>query len=142
METRPSIWGECPPKFATKLGRAVVKEGQMGRFSCKVTGRPQPQVTWLKVWFCPPQLWTMPGDPESSGLDPLTSGSLSFQSLLIHLQAVLEGSLYEGSRLSDSHACSFLFAHSPSVTQPAIIHTLSKQHRNHQSREWSLKSWD
>ncbi|KAM6161405.1 myosin light chain kinase, smooth muscle isoform 1-T1 [Erethizon dorsatum] len=48
VDTRPSIWGECPPKFATKLGRAVVKEGQMGRFSCKVTGRPQPQVTWLK----------------------------------------------------------------------------------------------
>ncbi|XP_030658102.1 myosin light chain kinase, smooth muscle isoform X6 [Nomascus leucogenys] len=48
VETRPSIWGECPPKFATKLGRVVVKEGQMGRFSCKITGRPQPQVTWLK----------------------------------------------------------------------------------------------
>uniref|UniRef100_H0V3V2 Myosin light chain kinase, smooth muscle n=1 Tax=Cavia porcellus TaxID=10141 RepID=H0V3V2_CAVPO len=48
VEVRPGIWGECPPKFATKLGRAVVKEGQMGRFSCKVTGRPQPQVTWLK----------------------------------------------------------------------------------------------
>ncbi|XP_062931120.1 myosin light chain kinase, smooth muscle isoform X3 [Cynocephalus volans] len=48
VETRPSIWGECPPKFATKMGRAVVKEGQMGRFSCKITGRPQPQVTWLK----------------------------------------------------------------------------------------------
>ncbi|XP_007098360.2 myosin light chain kinase, smooth muscle isoform X2 [Panthera tigris] len=48
VETRPSIWGECPPKFATKLGRAIVKEGQMGRFSCKITGRPQPQVTWLK----------------------------------------------------------------------------------------------
>ncbi|XP_057620102.1 myosin light chain kinase, smooth muscle isoform X2 [Chionomys nivalis] len=47
-ETRPSIWRECPPKFATKLGRAVVKEGQMGRFSCKITGRPPPQVTWLK----------------------------------------------------------------------------------------------
>ncbi|XP_059955422.1 myosin light chain kinase, smooth muscle isoform X8 [Mesoplodon densirostris] len=48
VETRPSIWGECPPKFATKLGRAVVREGQMGRFSCKITGRPQPQVSWLK----------------------------------------------------------------------------------------------
>ncbi|XP_006869427.1 PREDICTED: myosin light chain kinase, smooth muscle isoform X2 [Chrysochloris asiatica] len=48
VETRPSIWGECPPKFATKLGRVVVKEGLMGRFSCKITGRPQPQVTWLK----------------------------------------------------------------------------------------------
>ncbi|XP_046514044.1 myosin light chain kinase, smooth muscle isoform X3 [Equus quagga] len=48
VETRPSIWGECPPKFATKLGRAIVREGQMGRFSCKITGRPQPQVTWLK----------------------------------------------------------------------------------------------
>ncbi|KAG3271318.1 myosin light chain kinase, transcript variant X4 [Ictidomys tridecemlineatus] len=44
----PSIWGECPPKFATKLGRAMAREGQMGRFSCKITGRPQPQVTWLK----------------------------------------------------------------------------------------------
>ncbi|XP_074260290.1 myosin light chain kinase, smooth muscle-like [Saimiri boliviensis] len=50
VETRPSIWGECPPKFATKLGRVVVKDGQMGRFSCKITGRPQLQVTWLKVW--------------------------------------------------------------------------------------------
>ncbi|XP_037693002.1 myosin light chain kinase, smooth muscle isoform X2 [Choloepus didactylus] len=48
VETRPSIWGECPPKFASKLGRVVVKEGHMGRFSCKITGRPQPQVTWLK----------------------------------------------------------------------------------------------
>ncbi|XP_051005818.1 myosin light chain kinase, smooth muscle [Acomys russatus] len=48
VETRPSMWGECPPKFATKLGRAVVKEGQTGRFSCKITGRPPPQVTWLK----------------------------------------------------------------------------------------------
>ncbi|XP_076974239.1 myosin light chain kinase, smooth muscle isoform X2 [Tamandua tetradactyla] len=48
VETRPSIWGECPPKFATKLGRVMVKEGHLGRFSCKITGRPQPQVTWLK----------------------------------------------------------------------------------------------
>ncbi|XP_049641902.1 myosin light chain kinase, smooth muscle [Suncus etruscus] len=48
VENRPNIWGECPPKFATKLGRAIVKEGQMGRFSCKIMGRPSPEVTWLK----------------------------------------------------------------------------------------------
>uniref|UniRef100_A0A8B9TCB9 Myosin light chain kinase, smooth muscle n=1 Tax=Anas platyrhynchos TaxID=8839 RepID=A0A8B9TCB9_ANAPL len=45
---RPSIWGESPPKFATKPNRVVVREGQTGKFSCKITGRPQPQVTWYK----------------------------------------------------------------------------------------------
>ncbi|XP_071419035.1 myosin light chain kinase, smooth muscle isoform X3 [Pithys albifrons albifrons] len=48
VEQRPSIWGESPPKFATKPNRVVVREGQTGRFSCKITGRPQPQVTWFK----------------------------------------------------------------------------------------------
>ncbi|NWX30729.1 MYLK protein, partial [Notiomystis cincta] len=47
-EQRPSIWGESPPKFATKPNRVVVREGQTGKFSCKITGRPQPQVTWFK----------------------------------------------------------------------------------------------
>nr|XP_038038160.1 myosin light chain kinase, smooth muscle isoform X2 [Anas platyrhynchos] len=48
VEHRPSIWGESPPKFATKPNRVVVREGQTGKFSCKITGRPQPQVTWYK----------------------------------------------------------------------------------------------
>ncbi|OXB81604.1 UNVERIFIED_CONTAM: hypothetical protein H355_008766, partial [Colinus virginianus] len=48
VEHRPSIWGESPPKFATKPNRVVVREGQTGKFSCKITGRPQPQVTWSK----------------------------------------------------------------------------------------------
>uniref|UniRef100_A0A8D2LG54 Myosin light chain kinase, smooth muscle n=1 Tax=Varanus komodoensis TaxID=61221 RepID=A0A8D2LG54_VARKO len=48
VEQRPSFWGECPPKFATKPNRVIVREGQMGRFSCKVTGRPQPQAVWFK----------------------------------------------------------------------------------------------
>ncbi|XP_069791647.1 myosin light chain kinase, smooth muscle-like isoform X2 [Narcine bancroftii] len=48
VENRPSIWGESPPKFVTKPTRLIVKEGQNGKFSCKITGRPQPQVTWLK----------------------------------------------------------------------------------------------
>uniref|UniRef100_A0A803V9X1 Myosin light chain kinase, smooth muscle n=1 Tax=Ficedula albicollis TaxID=59894 RepID=A0A803V9X1_FICAL len=48
VEQRPSIWGESPPKFATKPSRVVVREGQTGKFSCKITGRPQPQVTWFK----------------------------------------------------------------------------------------------
>ncbi|XP_061465054.1 myosin light chain kinase, smooth muscle isoform X1 [Rhineura floridana] len=47
-EQWPSIWGECPPKFATKPNRVIVREGQTGKFSCKITGRPQPQVTWFK----------------------------------------------------------------------------------------------
>ncbi|PKU40026.1 myosin light chain smooth muscle [Limosa lapponica baueri] len=48
VENRPSIWGESPPKFATKPNRVVVREGQTGKFSCKITGRPHPQVTWFK----------------------------------------------------------------------------------------------
>ncbi|KAL8183168.1 UNVERIFIED_CONTAM: hypothetical protein K2H54_021176 [Gekko kuhli] len=48
VEQRPSIWSECPPKFATKPNRVIVREGQTGKFSCKITGRPQPQVTWSK----------------------------------------------------------------------------------------------
>ncbi|XP_062908318.1 myosin light chain kinase, smooth muscle-like isoform X1 [Mobula hypostoma] len=48
IENRPSIWGESPPKFVTKPTRQIVNEGQNGKFSCKITGRPQPQVTWLK----------------------------------------------------------------------------------------------
>ncbi|XP_032859263.2 myosin light chain kinase, smooth muscle isoform X4 [Tyto alba] len=48
VEHRPSIWGESPPKFATKPNRVIVREGQTGKFSCKITGRPQPQVTWFK----------------------------------------------------------------------------------------------
>ncbi|KAM3916042.1 myosin light chain kinase, smooth muscle-like [Leptodactylus fuscus] len=48
IENRPSIWGESPPKFVTKLSRVVVKEGQTGRFSFKVTGRPPPAATWSK----------------------------------------------------------------------------------------------
>ncbi|XP_018429586.1 PREDICTED: myosin light chain kinase, smooth muscle-like [Nanorana parkeri] len=48
IENRPSIWGESPPKFVTKPNRSVVTAGQTGRFSFKVTGRPQPSVTWHK----------------------------------------------------------------------------------------------
>ncbi|XP_078408314.1 myosin light chain kinase, smooth muscle-like isoform X2 [Cetorhinus maximus] len=48
IENRPSIWGESPPKFVTKPTRLIVKEGQNGKFSCKITGRPHPQVIWLK----------------------------------------------------------------------------------------------
>uniref|UniRef100_UPI00398F6C55 myosin light chain kinase, smooth muscle isoform X2 n=1 Tax=Pristiophorus japonicus TaxID=55135 RepID=UPI00398F6C55 len=48
IENRPSIWGESPPKFVMKPTRLIVKEGQNGKFSCKITGRPHPQVTWLK----------------------------------------------------------------------------------------------
>uniref|UniRef100_A0A8C8SS89 Myosin light chain kinase, smooth muscle n=1 Tax=Pelusios castaneus TaxID=367368 RepID=A0A8C8SS89_9SAUR len=48
VENRSSIWGESPPKFATKPTRVIVREGQTGKFSCKITGRPQPQITWFK----------------------------------------------------------------------------------------------
>ncbi|XP_028662306.1 myosin light chain kinase, smooth muscle [Erpetoichthys calabaricus] len=48
VESRPSIWGECPPKFVTKPSRLIVNEGQSGKFSAKITGRPQPHITWLK----------------------------------------------------------------------------------------------
>ncbi|XP_038607409.1 myosin light chain kinase, smooth muscle [Tachyglossus aculeatus] len=41
-----SLWGESPPRFASKLSRVMVREGQTGRFSCKITARPQPCVTW------------------------------------------------------------------------------------------------
>ncbi|XP_062389601.1 myosin light chain kinase, smooth muscle-like [Sardina pilchardus] len=48
VESRPSIWGESPPKFVTKPSRLFLRVGQTGKFSAKITGRPQPQVVWLK----------------------------------------------------------------------------------------------
>ncbi|TSM68901.1 Myosin light chain kinase, smooth muscle [Bagarius yarrelli] len=48
VENRPSIWGESPPKFVTKPSRLYLKIGQSGKFSVKITGRPQPQIQWLK----------------------------------------------------------------------------------------------
>uniref|UniRef100_A0A8C9VA07 Myosin light chain kinase, smooth muscle n=1 Tax=Scleropages formosus TaxID=113540 RepID=A0A8C9VA07_SCLFO len=47
-ETSPSIWGESPPKFVTKPSRVFAKVGQSCKLSAKITGRPQPQVLWLK----------------------------------------------------------------------------------------------
>lgn len=49
VENRPSIWGESPPKFVTKPSRLYLKVGQTGKFSVKITGRPQPQIQWIKV---------------------------------------------------------------------------------------------
>ncbi|KAL4608979.1 myosin light chain kinase, smooth muscle-like isoform X2 [Arapaima gigas] len=48
VENRPSIWGESPPKFVTKPSRLFINVGQSGKFSAKITGRPQPQVVWFK----------------------------------------------------------------------------------------------
>lgn len=48
VENRPSIWGESPPKFVTKPSRLYLKLGQSGKFSAKITGRPQPLVQWYK----------------------------------------------------------------------------------------------
>ncbi|MGH0147854.1 UNVERIFIED_CONTAM: hypothetical protein FKN15_062916, partial [Acipenser sinensis] len=48
VDSRPSIWGESPPKFITKPSRLILKDGQSGKFSAKITGRPQPRVIWLK----------------------------------------------------------------------------------------------
>ncbi|XP_043085517.1 myosin light chain kinase, smooth muscle isoform X2 [Puntigrus tetrazona] len=48
VENRPSIWGESPPKFVTKPSRLYLKVGQCGKFSAKITGRPQPLVQWYK----------------------------------------------------------------------------------------------
>lgn len=51
VENRPSIWGESPPKFVTKPSRLYLKIGQSGKFSAKITGRPQPLVQWYKVSY-------------------------------------------------------------------------------------------
>ncbi|XP_030642366.1 myosin light chain kinase, smooth muscle [Chanos chanos] len=48
VENRTSIWGESPPRFVTKPSRLFVRMGQSGKFCVKITGRPQPQVKWLK----------------------------------------------------------------------------------------------
>uniref|UniRef100_A0AAY4DSA1 Myosin light chain kinase, smooth muscle n=1 Tax=Denticeps clupeoides TaxID=299321 RepID=A0AAY4DSA1_9TELE len=48
VENRTSIWGESPPKFVNKPSRLYLRVGQSGKFSAKITGRPQPQVVWLK----------------------------------------------------------------------------------------------
>ncbi|XP_017213228.2 myosin light chain kinase, smooth muscle isoform X3 [Danio rerio] len=48
VENRASIWGESPPKFVAKPSRLYLKVGQTGKFSAKITGRPQPLVQWYK----------------------------------------------------------------------------------------------
>ncbi|XP_029980113.1 myosin light chain kinase, smooth muscle-like isoform X2 [Sphaeramia orbicularis] len=48
VETRPSIWGESPPKFITKPSRVFTKLGRTAKFTAKTTGRPPPTVTWLR----------------------------------------------------------------------------------------------
>ncbi|TRY93441.1 hypothetical protein DNTS_005742 [Danionella cerebrum] len=48
VDNRPSIWGESPPKFVTKPSRLYLKVGRSGKFSAKITGRPQPLVQWYK----------------------------------------------------------------------------------------------
>ncbi|XP_059417378.1 myosin light chain kinase, smooth muscle-like isoform X2 [Carassius carassius] len=48
VDNRPSIWGESPPKFVAKPSRIYLKVGQSGKFSAKITGRPQPLVQWYK----------------------------------------------------------------------------------------------
>uniref|UniRef100_A0A673ANL2 Myosin light chain kinase, smooth muscle n=1 Tax=Sphaeramia orbicularis TaxID=375764 RepID=A0A673ANL2_9TELE len=40
VETRPSIWGESPPKFITKPSRVFTKLGRTAKFTAKTTGRP------------------------------------------------------------------------------------------------------
>nr|XP_036868996.1 myosin light chain kinase, smooth muscle isoform X3 [Manis javanica] len=91
VETRPSIWGECPPKFATKLGRAVVKDGQMGRFSCKITGRPQPQVTWLKG-DVPLQPSARVSMSEKNGMQVLEIHEVSQEDVGVYTCMVVNGS--------------------------------------------------
>ncbi|XP_069331218.1 myosin light chain kinase, smooth muscle isoform X2 [Eulemur rufifrons] len=91
VETRPSIWGECPPKFATKLGRAVVKEGQTGRFSCKITGRPQPQVTWLKENI-PLQPSTRVSMSEKNGVQVLEIHEVNQDDVGVYTCLVVNGS--------------------------------------------------
>lgn len=145
METRPSIWGECPPKFATKLGRAVVKEGQMGRFSCKITGRPQPQVTWLKVRFLSVPTLAKPGDPAGLGLDPWTSGSV-----LLFSPFCLPHRWFSGLSVFPSRACSRACVHTlPLFLSPRCpqIHThktawLLRPHRPGHLQRVTLKSQD
>ncbi|XP_045439895.1 myosin light chain kinase, smooth muscle isoform X1 [Pipistrellus kuhlii] len=90
-ETRPSLWGECPPKFATKLGRAVVREGQMGRFSCKITGRPQPQVTWLKG-DAPLQPSARVSMSEKNGMQVLEIQDVSQDDVGVYTCLVVNGS--------------------------------------------------
>ncbi|XP_054569886.1 myosin light chain kinase, smooth muscle isoform X1 [Eptesicus fuscus] len=91
VENRPSIWGECPPKFATKLGRAVVREGQMGRFSCKITGRPQPQVTWLKG-DAPLQPSARVSMSEKNGMQVLEIQEVSQDDVGVYTCLVVNGS--------------------------------------------------
>lgn len=38
----------CPPDFSTRLVDTTVNDGQPLELICKVTGDPEPQITWLK----------------------------------------------------------------------------------------------
>jgi len=37
-----------PPNFSTRLADTAVNDGQQLELVCKVTGDPEPQITWLK----------------------------------------------------------------------------------------------
>ncbi|XP_033911554.3 myosin light chain kinase, smooth muscle isoform X2 [Acipenser ruthenus] len=45
---RIQSWGESHPRFVTKPSGQTVSEGEHAVFRARVTGRPSPQVTWLK----------------------------------------------------------------------------------------------
>ncbi|XP_041087581.1 LOW QUALITY PROTEIN: myosin light chain kinase, smooth muscle [Polyodon spathula] len=45
---RIQSWGESHPRFVTKPSGQAVSEGECAVFRARVTGRPPPQVTWLK----------------------------------------------------------------------------------------------
>lgn len=38
----------CPPDFSTRLVDTTVNDGQPLELLCKVTGDPEPQITWSK----------------------------------------------------------------------------------------------
>lgn len=38
----------CPPDFTTRLVDTVINDGQPLELTCKVTGDPEPQITWFK----------------------------------------------------------------------------------------------
>jgi len=46
----------CPPDFSTRLLDTSVNDGQSLELICKVTGDPEPQITWLKNGKVSPKL--------------------------------------------------------------------------------------
>ncbi|KAK7889484.1 hypothetical protein WMY93_025044 [Mugilogobius chulae] len=52
LQQRSSVSTNCPPVFESELSDCTTKIGQTIKLSCKITGCPKPDISWLKDGLC------------------------------------------------------------------------------------------